>query len=231
MIFGRLFRGGAAAAVAVVMLAGCGGAETTEAVDAQQAAPPVTSTPSSTPVFVAPELNLDEIPSAPAYVPAPDIVTAAPPGTVDDGREGAGSDGLVAPDGVPAVFDASDLTTKPVPAGLGDDVPRPKKLIVQDLVSGTGEAIAVNDTAEVRYVGARYRDGVVFDSSWEADGPVPLPLRGMIPGFREGLVGMREGGRRLLVIPASGGFGAAGAADVPPDTDLVYVVDLVQVSG
>lgn len=220
----------AAALTSVVALTACGSG------DAPAPAPVAAATdgPTGLPPGV---IDIEDSERAPGFVPAPEIVTAPPPRADDapasDPEEDARNGYEVSPQGVPAVFDASDLSKQPIPTGLGDDVPRPKRVIVQDLVPGTGEAVAVNDTAEVKYVGARYRDGKIFDSSWGGggSGAVPLPLRGMIPGFREGMAGMKVGGRRLLVIPAAGGFGPAGAVDVPPDTDLVYVVDLVKVSA
>lgn len=216
----RRHRASAACLAAVVaLLSACG--------DADPAAAPSAS-PQPTSTLPEPEIiELDALPRAPAYQPAPQLRTLPP---LDSGA--APTDAPSAPEGVPAVFDGTDLQSEPRPAAMGNGAPRPTEVLIQDLVTGDGAAVAVNDTAVIRYVAARYRDGTAFDSSWNRATPaVPLPLRGTVAGFREGMAGMREGGRRLIVVPASGGYGSEGAVDVPPDTDLVYIVDLVKVSA
>ncbi|HUO47363.1 MAG TPA: FKBP-type peptidyl-prolyl cis-trans isomerase, partial [Acidimicrobiales bacterium] len=80
------------------------------------------------------------------------------------------------------------------------------------------------------YVGANYADGKVFDSSWSRGQAATFPLNGVIPGFAQGIVGMKVGGRRVIVIPSSLGYGAAGSPPaVAPNENLVFVVDLTAV--
>jgi peptidylprolyl isomerase len=123
------------------------------------------------------------------------------------------------------------LTTKPKvapPSGAP-----PKKLVVKDLIKGTGPAATPGSTVTVQYVGVLYKGGKQFDASWN-DGsgkPVQLPLSGVIPGWQQGLPGMKVGGRRELIIPSNLGYGAKGSPPrIPPNSALVFVIDLHGVS-
>jgi peptidylprolyl isomerase len=107
----------------------------------------------------------------------------------------------------------------------------PSNLFVRDLIVGTGKTVVATDTVNVRYVGALYSDGTVFDASWKSgSAPVAFPLSGVVPGFAGGIVGMKIGGRREISIP---GFLAYGpnppSPAIPPDAALVFVVDLVSI--
>jgi peptidylprolyl isomerase len=122
------------------------------------------------------------------------------------------------------------LKTKPkvtVPSG-----PPPKKLVVKDLIKGTGPAATANSTVNVQYVGETYKGGKQFDASWN-DGsgqPVSLPLSGVIKGWQQGIPGMKVGGRRELIIPPSLGYGATAQSKIPANSTLVFVIDLHNVS-
>jgi len=105
----------------------------------------------------------------------------------------------------------------------------PQSLLVRELVRGTGTAATRSSTVNVQYVGANYADGKVFDSSWQRGQPASFPLTGVIPGFAQGIVGMRVGGRRELVIPAALGYGSTGSGPVGPNETLVFVIDLLAV--
>lgn len=108
--------------------------------------------------------------------------------------------------------------------------PAPKTLIVKDLVEGTGPAAKDGDALTVHYIGALASNGKVFDTNWKADGqPLALQLGAaqVIAGWDKGLVGMKVGGRRELIIPAALGYGAQGSPpSIPANADLVFVVDL-----
>ncbi len=123
---------------------------------------------------------------------------------------------------------SEDLDSKPqVPMPEGAP---PADLVSEDIVEGEGEPLRAGDTANVMYVGVSFATGQEFDSSWEGGQPVPFPIGQMavIPGFDEGLVGMRPGGRRLLVIPPELGYGAQGAPPaIGPNETLIFVVDLI----
>jgi peptidylprolyl isomerase len=108
----------------------------------------------------------------------------------------------------------------------------PAFLQTQDLVVGSGRTAEYQHTVLVQYVGVLGKDGTEFDSSWGRGGqPVSFPLNGVIAGFRNGIAGMQEGGRRVITMPPNDGYGAQGAPPViGPNEPLVFVVDLLQVS-
>jgi len=128
--------------------------------------------------------------------------------------------------GPPAVANASNLSAKPqIAAGTP---PKPSQLVVKDLVVGTGAKAAASATVRVQYVGVNYDNGQEFDSSWSRGQPADFPLANVIPGFSQGIVGMKVGGRRELVIPPVLGYGAQGSPpQVGPNETLVFVIDLL----
>jgi peptidylprolyl isomerase len=123
------------------------------------------------------------------------------------------------------------LATKPVvtvPPG-----PAPTKLVVKDLVVGTGKTAKVGDTVTVNYVGVLDKTGKEFDSSWKTGQPASFPLThgGVIAGWVNGIPGMKVGGRRELIIPADQAYGKAGRPPtIPPNSALVFVVDLLSIA-
>ncbi len=127
---------------------------------------------------------------------------------------------------VPAVTNATNLNVAPViSAGTP---PPPSQLVTKDLVVGKGTTATHSSIVTVQYVGANYADGKNFDSSWDRGQPATFPLVGVIPGFAQGIVGMKVGGRREIVIPPALGYGSTGKAPaVTPNETLVFVVDLV----
>jgi peptidylprolyl isomerase len=105
----------------------------------------------------------------------------------------------------------------------------PKKLTVVDVVKGTGPAVASGDNITVDYVGNSWSDGKEFDASWDRNQTFPLTLgQGqVIQGWDQGIVGMKVGGRRMLVIPPDLGYGAQGSPPkIKGNETLVFVVDL-----
>jgi len=151
-------------------------------------------------------------------------VAPAPPTTTSSGSAPATSSGAA-----PAVANATDLKTEPKPAA--GTSPAPTTLVMKDLVTGSGPAAVASSTVNVQYVGTNYTDGKVFDASWEHGGqPISFALSGVIPGFAQGIVGMKVGGRRELVIPPDLGYGPQGSPPaVGPNETLVFVIDLVGV--
>ena len=124
---------------------------------------------------------------------------------------------------------ATDINQAPT-IGKGTPPP-PTTLLTKDLVVGTGTAATATSTVTVQYVGALYDTGEVFDSSWGQAKLQPFDLGGgVIPGFSQGIAGMKVGGRREIVIPPDLGYGAAGAPpQIPANATLVFVVDLKKV--
>ena len=131
-------------------------------------------------------------------------------------------------------------TPKPPPAIAKKPVvtvpnaPAPTKLVTKDLVTGTGATLKAGQTVTVNYVGVLYKTGKEFDSSWSRNQPFTTALTtgSVIPGWVQGLPGMKVGGRRELIIPASLAYGAKGSPPtIPPNSPLVFVVDLLSVSS
>ena len=115
------------------------------------------------------------------------------------------------------------------------------QLMAEDITVGTGATLAPGDTVAVAYTGA-LPDGTVFDST-EAHGGTPLTLvvaadgslhtpdgGGLIPGWSLGMAGMKEGGRRLLAIPPSLGYGSNPVGPIPANSTLIFDVQLVKVT-
>jgi peptidylprolyl isomerase len=113
--------------------------------------------------------------------------------------------------------------------------PKPTKLEVKDLVVGTGPEIAAGDDVVMQYAGSSWSTGQEFDSSWSR-GKTPFPVQnvgqaGVIAGWNQGLIGMKQGGRRQIIIPPDLGYGAAGSPPkIGPNETLIFVVDAEQVT-
>lgn len=130
---------------------------------------------------------------------------------------------------IPTVEHARNLSEAPVVRP--DDAPPPTKLLVKNLVVGTGGTATRDSTVVVRYVGVDYRTGKVFNSTWTSGQVATFSLSEVIPGFARGIEGMKVGGRREIVIPWTLGYGATGNPPViAPKETLVFVVDLVALS-
>ena len=108
----------------------------------------------------------------------------------------------------------------------------PTQMLSSDLIAGTGAAAKAGDTLQVQYVLATYSTHKVQQSSWTSS-PFSFKLGtgAVIKGWDLGIVGMREGGRRELIIPASLGYGAQSQGNgIAANDTLVFVVDLLKVT-
>ena len=108
----------------------------------------------------------------------------------------------------------------------------PFELGIEDLVVGEGAEATRGARVSVHYVGVAFRSGEEFDASWNRGQPFSFQLgKGqVIPGWDQGVEGMRVGGRRKLTIPSALAYGARGAGGViAPHEPLVFVVDLLDV--
>jgi FKBP-type peptidyl-prolyl cis-trans isomerase len=101
----------------------------------------------------------------------------------------------------------------------------------QDLKVGKGAAVKKGDTIEVHYTGWLAKGGKKFDSSHDRKKPFRFKVGGrVIAGWNEGVVGMKVGGKRKLMIPSKLGYGEDGAGDdIPPNADLVFDVELLKI--
>ena len=110
----------------------------------------------------------------------------------------------------------------------------PSELVVKEISKGDGKEIGPNSIVSVQYAGVAWSNGQEFDSSWANNGgqPIEFPLKGVITGWQEGLEGVTEGSRVLLVIPPDKGYGEAGSPPViGPNETLVFVVDVEEVKS
>jgi len=126
-----------------------------------------------------------------------------------------------------SVADTGPKPTVEVPKG-----PAPTHLVVRDLKTGDGAEAKSGDRVSVQYVGVLYSDGKQFDSSFDRGQPFSFQLGGgqVIPGWDQGVAGMKVGGRRELIIPPDLGYGAQGQPPtIPANATLVFVIDLVSV--
>lgn len=172
--------------------------------------------------------------SSPSLTPSsssPAPTTSAPPST----SYAAATGKTVEFDKV-TVKGATDLSGYPVVSAKSSSVP--KKIEVKDLVVGKGKAATATSTVTVQYTGLLYANGQKFDSSWDRGSPAQFSLQRVVPGFTQGIGGttgvppMKEGGRRIMILPAALGYGAAGQPPtIPGNAVLVFVVDLKSVDS
>jgi|SRR6187399_1494918 len=129
----------------------------------------------------------------------------------------------------PATTSSGKKKTEPkvtVPKGAP-----PNELAIRDIETGTGAAAGKGDRLTVQYVGVGYDSEEVFESTWE-DQPYTFPLGAgeVIPGWEQGLEGMKAGGRRELTIPSKLAYGAEGVVPaIGPNETLIFVIDLLAV--
>ena len=99
-------------------------------------------------------------------------------------------------------------------------------LQVTDLVPGTGATVAAGDTVTVDYTGAVAATGIIFQSSLDSGQPVTFGLNQVIAGWTQGIPGMKVGGTRRLLIPASLAYGAnpPSGSGIPANAALVFDV-------
>jgi peptidylprolyl isomerase len=122
---------------------------------------------------------------------------------------------------------SKDTSKKPTITKPSGDPPA--ELVTKDIVVGKGAAAAAGDNLSMHYLGALF-DGEQFEASWDAGKPYDFALGqgGVIAGWDQGIVGMKAGGRRLLVIPPDLAYGPDGQGSIPPNATLIFVVDLVK---
>lgn len=152
-----------------------------------------------------------------------------------DSTRGSGSTtGTVSFKGV-RVAHATDLQHAPQVSSSGQGTPA--ALATHDLVVGKGAAATPTSSVTVQYTGVLYKDGQVFDSSWSRGQPATFSLNQVVPGFTQGIGGngttapMHVGGRRIMILPPSMGYGSQPQQSIPANSTLVFVVDLLKVNS
>jgi peptidylprolyl isomerase len=174
---------------------------------------------------VAAALALAACGSSPSNSAANSTTTTSTAGT---GR-GAAADAATTPIPAADLSPAGSASTEPsvtVPSGTP-----PAQLESADLIAGSGPAAASGDKLTVQYTLATYSSGKVIQSSWTSQ-PFTFTLGAgqVIPGWDKGVVGMKAGGRRELIIPPSLGYGAQSpGAGIAPNDTLVFVIDLQKI--
>jgi FKBP-type peptidyl-prolyl cis-trans isomerase len=124
------------------------------------------------------------------------------------------------------------MTTRLEGTQLENFTPLPKveKLEIIDLTEGSGDPAPEGATITAHYTGARCKDGVIFQSSHDFGDPVTFGLSQVIEGWQQGVPGMKPGGVRRLIIPSQLAYGSVrAAANIPPNSDLVFDIELVAV--
>jgi peptidylprolyl isomerase len=131
-------------------------------------------------------------------------------------------------------------TISPNPTGKGQPaIPQPgaltNQLVVKDVKVGTGPAAKAGSAVNVSYIGVSCTNGKLFDATYRDGGQpfqvAPLGQASVIPGWNKGLIGVKAGGVRELVIPPALGYGAAGSGPIPPNDTLVFLITVKSVTA
>lgn len=131
----------------------------------------------------------------------------------------------------------SDSTVLPVVSAVAGQAPTiskpegtpPAELTFSDVIVGTGAEVLPTSTLTVHYTLMAWSTGQIIESSWSGQ-PATFPLAGVVEGWQKGLPGAQVGGRRLLILPPSMGYGAAGSGPIGPNETLIFSVDIIGVS-
>jgi len=104
-------------------------------------------------------------------------------------------------------------------------------LQIIDTKEGDGEVVPEGATITAHYTGALCKDGTIFQSSHDFGDPITFGLHQVISGWTEGVPGMKVGGIRRLIIPSEMAYGSVrAAANIPPNSDLVFDIELVAIA-
>ena len=128
----------------------------------------------------------------------------------------------------------SDVDTSKKPKITVPEGEPPAGLQIEDIVQGDGPTAKSGDNVSVQYVGVSYSTGEQFDASWDTPGQEPFTFQlgagQVIPGWDQGVAGMKVGGRRQLTIPPELAYGESGSPPaIGPNETLIFVVDLIDI--
>lgn len=124
--------------------------------------------------------------------------------------------------------EASDMSTALASATTNKG--KLERLVIEDVRKGDGASVKSGDTVRVDYIGST-RDGVQFDSSYARGTPFEFTVGDgkVIQGWDEGLIGMKVGGERILVVPPQLAYGDRQVGPIPPNTPLVFAIELLDI--
>jgi peptidylprolyl isomerase len=148
------------------------------------------------------------------------------------GGGGDSSSEAAKPSGATTVESSGDASNRSKPEVTVPSGAPPKELGEKELIEGTGAEAKSGDKITVQYVGVGYKSEEEFDSSWSRNEPFSFTLGAgeVIPGWDQGVEGMKVGGRRELIIPPELAYGEAGAPPaIGPNETLVFAIDLLAV--
>jgi peptidylprolyl isomerase len=134
---------------------------------------------------------------------------------------------------------AEDIASCEISQVAGEQLPEPEaykpegditRLEVEDIEEGAGDAVKRGDCLTVKYHGT-LATGEKFDGNFDQPLALKLPIgvEKVIPGWDAGMIGMKAGGTRRLLIPSNLAYGEQGTQGIPPNSDLVFTVKLVSV--
>ncbi len=138
----------------------------------------------------------------------------------------------VAKSGIVVVGNGDNVTSERTEALLdaADSRGNLTKLVIDDILVGTGAEVKNGDEVVVHYIGT-LQNGEEFDSSKKRGVPFEFTVGEgrVIRGWEEGLIGMKVGGQRILVVPPEMGYGDAEVGPIPPNSTLVFAIELLEV--
>jgi peptidylprolyl isomerase len=138
----------------------------------------------------------------------------------------------VAQSSVIVVGDGEDVNSERTAAliNAADTKGNIKKLVIDDIKIGSGEEVKDGDTVAVHYIGT-LQNGEEFDSSRKRGEPFVFTVGEgkVIKGWEQGLVGMKIGGQRILVIPPELAYGKDGIGPIPGNATLVFSIELMEI--
>ena len=143
---------------------------------------------------------------------------AAPVGVTSASGQAISNSVTVLDDPVPVVF-------------VVEEAPPAQNLVTEELRSGDGATVQIDDLITVDYCGVSMSSGALFDSSWLRGEPATFPLSqgALIQGWVDGIPGMQVGERRVLIIPGDLAYGSNPPPGIEPNETLIFVVELRQI--
>ncbi len=156
-----------------------------------------------------------------------DLMSFTPPEVLAE--TGLVCPGATGPNSAGGADVAAEIDARGKPVMTVPDAPATELCFIDEIV-GTGAAVPEGATIKAHYVGVGQQTRKQFDSSWERGAPTEFSLGGVIPGWTQGIPGMKVGGRRTLVIPGELAYGSSpGSPDILPNETLIFTIDLVAI--